>query len=994
MFANTRVALAALVLVLVVLTPVAHSPARPVERPEAASAVAVPVAPALEDAALAVTDTLILMGGPDRGDGKFQSDSNPMIPDDEGWLPFSTTREFKWHIDTVNAALLDPSEPENHAMWCGAYFQACTLQEEDPNPGYGAGWDEWLTWSGTVSAPGDTTLVTLTAMLNYDNEAGYDYVDLELVEPADSYTTLLSHWGNNMVGGVFEPVAVDVTFAVPPSSYRGAGGDEIHLRWRVTSDGAFDDSNCMYPSVGAAQVDNIAVSFDQGGGPVPQTYDDFETGSPVHWIPDSDYNCGNGKVWTGLVDGELCRQTNLTPQVAFINDGTGCSEVPSYGIVADYGPDGMVVDCWRLRDGESSLVSPPMALPDMTDYETVSVEYDVFLHGFETFTPVGYVSARVSEDGGGTWSPWGWGQTTGWDRPFRGRYRQTIHGIGDGYPAADTIQLKISAEQFSSYYCTEGTPAPYFDNIAVRVFKHAGPHLAALSYSWEDHLAVDAFPAGGGLDLVDPGNNAVPVSQPGAAETISIYAALTRHGAMSVGVPELHWSLKANPLFDAYRTSIPSNPVLGVDMGPPSQTLPYDPVEYAFTLPSTGFVFPGDELHYYFRMQDDVAGDIGTTLLPADTTGFGNFEEMVGEPAGRYAQKYHMRALPGLRAAHPDSQPHILVWDDTGGREFSRDITRSLAQLGYVAGRDYDIYQSGWTTAGGLFAFTTAAQMAGYTTLIYGCASDYIALANEDLYQFTQWLGLGNRNLLFMGDNLLERSENRLNTLRPYLGADLLDRDVLPLIDLQTYAEVVPTGAVPGFATAMRADVLLCESFDAMVPYDTGQALLEFTDPNGTAGVYSVAAGVYNVHAATGTRAITLPIAYDNLNTPADHPGGLSARTTFLAEVLDHFGHAGTSAPSGTTTPVMFRTRAYPNPFNPRTRIDYAMPQAGHLAITIYNVKCQKVRTLLDRTVPVGAGHVDWDGTDDRGRATASGVYFRVSEALGEREVEKMALVR
>ena len=123
-------------------------------------------------------------------------------------------------------------------------------------------------------------------------------------------------------------------------------------------------------------------------------------------------------------------------------------------------------------------------------------------------------------------------------------------------------------------------------------------------------------------------------------------------------------------------------------------------------------------------------------------------------------------------------------------------------------------------------------------------------------------------------------------------------------------------------------------------------------------------------------------------------PAPRAARTTFLAEVLDHFGHAGTSAPSGTTTPAMFRTRAHPNPFNPRTRVEYAMPQACHLAITIYNVKVQKVRTLLARQVPAGAGHVDWDGTDDRGRSTASGVYFRVSEALGEREVAKMALVR
>jgi len=38
----------------------------------------------------------------------------------------------------------------------------------------------------------------------------------------------------------------------------------------------------------------------------------------------------------------------------------------------------------------------------------------------------------------------------------------------------------------------------------------------------------------------------------------------------------------------------------------------------------------------------------------------------------------------------------------------------------------------------------------------------------------------------------------------------------------------------------------------------------------------------------------------------------------------------------------------YPNPFNPATTIDYALAQAGHVQLTIFNLLGQRVRTLVD----------------------------------------------
>ncbi len=66
----------------------------------------------------------------------------------------------------------------------------------------------------------------------------------------------------------------------------------------------------------------------------------------------------------------------------------------------------------------------------------------------------------------------------------------------------------------------------------------------------------------------------------------------------------------------------------------------------------------------------------------------------------------------------------------------------------------------------------------------------------------------------------------------------------------------------------------------------------------------------------------------------------------------------------------------HPNPFNAVTVIPYQLPYAAPVRLTVFNVLGQPVRTLVDQHQPAGAHQVIWDGTDDRGRPAASGVYF------------------
>jgi flagellar hook capping protein FlgD len=66
----------------------------------------------------------------------------------------------------------------------------------------------------------------------------------------------------------------------------------------------------------------------------------------------------------------------------------------------------------------------------------------------------------------------------------------------------------------------------------------------------------------------------------------------------------------------------------------------------------------------------------------------------------------------------------------------------------------------------------------------------------------------------------------------------------------------------------------------------------------------------------------------------------------------------------------------YPNPFNPITKIDFSIQQAGRVQLQVYNVKGQLVRTLLDEKMEPNLHKVVWDGKSDKGKSVSSGVYF------------------
>jgi len=84
----------------------------------------------------------------------------------------------------------------------------------------------------------------------------------------------------------------------------------------------------------------------------------------------------------------------------------------------------------------------------------------------------------------------------------------------------------------------------------------------------------------------------------------------------------------------------------------------------------------------------------------------------------------------------------------------------------------------------------------------------------------------------------------------------------------------------------------------------------------------------------------------------------------------------------------------YPNPFNPSTNIQYALPQRSEVVITIYNTIGQQVRTLLSETRSAGQHEVTWNGLDDAGQQVVSGIYFYRLQAADFVQTRKMMLLK
>ena len=957
-------------------------------------------------------DSLLVMGPWGSGatfNGQFQNSLGQ--PDWNDWTHRDLTvpeEENHWHAHTYNAEGLAGHGAENLAAWCGSLdYPAC---EDDVDGGYGNYWNDALVWKTTVPDPSVSTVVTLDAWVNLDVELIYDTLSLLRRESdaAQGFVTIAEYDG--------QMINQHLTWEIdiPAGEYTGDEGNEVELRFVIFSDSIWSDEDCLYPSAGACQIDDITVRMD---GTI-QTFDDFEDGTLGNWVPVDALGSGDfSQLQSDLIGLDDCR-TNHSPQVCFVDDGV---VVPGTGgtwcIDWCYGPGGFIVN-WSgglIPNSyiENAIMSPVMPWPE--NHDGGLFEFDVYVHEtLETDSPAILYSWTVrstSDPNPATIRSAIWTSDNFYyyGGPEYRRHFEDLAGLIE--PDATFVQVRLSIIDYPVWswdWAPNGTPAPYFDNVRVTAVDTYGPRFVV----YDVDLANDSFPESGVLDPDNLATNHVRFDSgrtSGSEGHDPIRTIISIQGdGTQLRTPALHYRLIPNEVFDSVRTSgLPnSGSVPGAAHGGNG---------YHFDLPDTGFFYPGDVIHYYFTASQETPGGLETVMVPADTSGFsqnpwGANSRLPG--ICTYDQQFSVRALPSM--SQGGDHPRILIWDDSCDPDFTSSLRHDVNQAqAFTYHSGLDLYRTLATQYGSNMARVVSPEiLAGYNAIFYFSGSNHWDILGNgsdeglaDLALLTQWLEEHNHCGLFVnGDHVMAELASTAEgqyILHDYLGATLVDDDLYPRINGNTRPQVLKMPAVPYFPSGIDEWIVTgycpdSRAMNAIQPLGSAVRLAEFANPAGQGGSYPYSAMMVN---EGPNQSLSFSMPYD-LRRIQQLPGwsgyGVSLRSRILGAVTSMFSGVGYPVVDMTPVPdrLILSASAYPNPFNPATKISFNLPRSGHLNLKIYNVRGELVRTLADEPHEAGPGQIVWNGDDQFGSNTASGVYF-YELSFGEDVItEKMMLVK
>ncbi|HHS14306.1 MAG TPA: T9SS type A sorting domain-containing protein [bacterium] len=130
-----------------------------------------------------------------------------------------------------------------------------------------------------------------------------------------------------------------------------------------------------------------------------------------------------------------------------------------------------------------------------------------------------------------------------------------------------------------------------------------------------------------------------------------------------------------------------------------------------------------------------------------------------------------------------------------------------------------------------------------------------------------------------------------------------------------------------------------------------------------------------------------------------DEHAGAEKTWWYRVEEIDAGGGCRMSgsvcAEGANTAPTSFAlSGAYPNPFNPVTRLEYQVPVLAEVSVKVYTLLGQELCTLVSGRKTPGVYTAQWDGKDALGRPVSSGVYLIRMQAGRFRSLRKVTLIR
>jgi hypothetical protein len=422
------------------------------------------------------------------------------------------------------------------------------------------------------------------------------------------------------------------------------------------------------------------------------------------------------------------------------------------------------------------------------------------------------------------------------------------------------------------------------------------------------------------------------------------------------------------------------------------------PAAYSADVPAASYA-RGTELRYYFSVTDSTDAVV---TLPTDALGASHYftatvlpaiQSASGSCAGNTANVLYVNAFAGV-----DDGPSMdQSFSALGLRFDTYDVNGPLSSLGNAPGG---------SPAGDPIRHwpgVTAAALGVYSAIVWDVGDRSSAtLSAEDQLLVQTWLKLpgGNRGLFLAGDNVAYDLSVNAQDIGTFLTCALGTTYVRDTWENSPQDSLTPvTAGAAGTRIASEPFQLSgpcpkLNRFDALQPSPCAGAKARgwITYPNGLVASVEKRDSVGVV--ADSSRSVFLGFSLGSL------PNVTRRNLLLYRTLVDEFEVPTCYVVTGAEDAAVAlspRARLYdaaPNPFNPFTRIRFALSRPTRVRLLIFDVSGARVRSLADRPMGAGIQELTWDGTNDGGRPLASGAYFYRLEAEGQMEAKKLILLR
>ena len=113
------------------------------------------------------------------------------------------------------------------------------------------------------------------------------------------------------------------------------------------------------------------------------------------------------------------------------------------------------------------------------------------------------------------------------------------------------------------------------------------------------------------------------------------------------------------------------------------------------------------------------------------------------------------------------------------------------------------------------------------------------------------------------------------------------------------------------------------------------------------------------------------------------------------ASIVEDLSISGITEPQNLELKDFILYQNYPNPFNPMTKIQFYLPKASDIHLSVYNILGQRIKTLMTGVnYKAGIHEVMWYGEDQFGKKVPSGTYIYQLKAGGYVKSRTMLLIR